>query len=182
MTIGPEPMTRIRLRSVRFGINRYREIGKSGNRGIGGNLESGKSGSREIWLAWPTDHASKACAVARAKQDYPITRFPVYQIPRFPDSPISKLLDSLLHLFDELLEQVVRVVRPGRRFGMVLHAEDGLLRVAEPLHRAVIQVHVRHLHVRGQRLGVDREPVVLRRDLDLPGFQFLDRMVRAAMA
>ena len=53
----------------------------------------------------------------------------------------------LFHCVEELSEQVVGVVRPGRRFGMVLHAEDRLGLVAKPFDRAVVEIHVRDLHV-----------------------------------
>ena len=49
----------------------------------------------------------------------------------------------LLHRLEELPEQVVGVVRAGRRLGMVLHREDRLRRVAEAFDRAVVQIQVR---------------------------------------
>src|SRR5262249_1558255 len=86
------------------------------------------------------------------------------------------------HFIPEWAEQVVRVVRAGGGQGMVPHAEDRPGLVPQPLDRAVVQVDVRPLHVRRQALGIDREPVILRGDLDLAGLQLLDRMVPAAMA
>ena len=44
--------------------------------------------------------------------------------------------------FDEIVEQVVRIVRAGRGFGVVLHAEDRVVAVAEAFERLVVQVHV----------------------------------------
>ena len=58
-------------------------------------------------------------------------------------------------------------MRAGRRFGMILHREDRLVRVAQAFDRAVVQVQVRDVRVGRQRVGIDREAVVLRRDLDL---------------
>lgn len=52
----------------------------------------------------------------------------------------------LLHLIQELPEQVIRVVRPGRSFGVVLDAEHRLLFVPQPFDGAVVQIEVRHLH------------------------------------
>ena len=49
------------------------------------------------------------------------------------------------------------------------------------LDGAVIQVDVRDLDVFRQRLGIDGEAVVLRRDLHLAGLELLDRMIRAAV-
>ena len=82
---------------------------------------------------------------------------------------------------DEEAEQVIRVVRARRRLGMVLDAEDRLVPVPEPLERAVVQVDVRHHHARGQRLGIDRESVVLRRDFHAAGLHLLHRVVRPAV-
>ena len=66
---------------------------------------------------------------------------------------------------------------------MVLHREDRQLAVPHPLRGAVVEVHVRLdqaelLH--GAR--IDREAVVLGRDLDPAGREVLDRLVRAAVA
>ena len=72
-------------------------------------------------------------------------------------------------------------MRSWRSLRVVLDAEDGLGLVPQPLDRAVIQVDVRHLHIRGQRFRVHGEAVVLRRDLDLAGGKVLDRMVAPAM-
>ena len=69
--------------------------------------------------------------------------------------------------FDEIVEQVVRIVRAGRGFGVVLHAEDRLAAVAEAFERLVVQVDVRDFDVvQVERIGIDREAVVVRGDLD----------------
>ena len=67
-------------------------------------------------------------------------------------------LRSLFHLVEKLPEQVVRVVRPGRRLGMVLHAEDRLGRVPQPFDRAVVQIHVRDLTSDGSDSGSTAKP------------------------
>ena len=76
-------------------------------------------------------------------------------------------LTPVFHLVDELPEQVVRVVRAGRSLRMVLHAEDRLRFVAQPLDRAVVQVQVRDLDVGWERRGIDGKAVVLRGDFHL---------------
>ena len=77
---------------------------------------------------------------------------------------------SFLHLVDELPEQVVRVVRAGRRFGMVLHARrPACRRGASPSTVPSFRFRCVTRHVGRQRVGIDREAVVLRRDLDLAG-------------
>ncbi len=86
-------------------------------------------------------------------------------------------LDSLSRRDDhvaEPVEEVVRVVRAGRRFGVVLHAERGDVEAVEALDDVVVEVDVAHLDppealarvahpIDG---GVDREAVVVRGDLD----------------
>ena len=91
-------------------------------------------------------------------------------------------LAVLSHRLEEPVEQDVRVVRARRRLRVELRGEDRQDPVAESLERSVVQVAVRRLDVRGQRPGVDREAVVLRRDRDVAGAEVLDRVVRAAMA
>ena len=49
----------------------------------------------------------------------------------------------LLHRLEELPEQVVGVVRSGRRLGMILHREDRLRDVPESFDGAVVQVQMR---------------------------------------
>src|SRR3982751_5528567 len=101
MTIGPEPITRTRLMSVRLGM---------GGKQLPASSEAGLK-----------------------------TR---------PTSGVWRVLRSFLHLFHELVEQVVCVVRTGRRLGMVLHAEHRLRPVAKSLDRPVVQVDVRDRDVR----------------------------------
>src|SRR5207237_6301206 len=129
MTIGPEPITRTRLMSVRLGMYRGQLPASSFQLPAGG-----------WWLLRPSVHA-----------------------------------------FDELLEQVIGVVRPGRRFRMVLHAEHRFRLVTQTLDGAVVQIDVRDGDIRWQRLRVDREAVILRGDLDLARFQLLHRVVCAPM-
>ena len=72
------------------------------------------------------------------------------------------------HHLDELLEQVVAVVRPRARLGVVLHREHGPALHAEALDRAVVEVPVGQDElVRLEERRLDAEAVVLRGDLDL---------------
>src|SRR5579859_4302806 len=73
-------------------------------------------------------------------------------------------------------------MRPGRRLRVVLHAERPQIRRREPLARAVVQVHVRRAHARGERREIDAKTVVLRGDLDAPGGEILHGLIAAAMA
>ena len=65
---------------------------------------------------------------------------------------------------------------------MVLHAEHRFGLVPQTLHGPIVQIDVCHFDVRRQRIGIDREAVILRGDLDLAGFQFLHGMVGPAVA
>ena len=60
---------------------------------------------------------------------------------------------AALHLVDELLEQVIGVVRSGGGFGVVLDAEDRLGFVPQAFDGAVVEIHVRDLDVGRQRVG-----------------------------
>src|SRR3989475_10873290 len=64
---------------------------------------------------------------------------------------------------------------------MVLHRERRLSLHGQALDGVVVQVQVRHLGAAAERLGVDREAVVLRRDLDLAGREVLDWLVAAVV-
>src|SRR5437762_4366423 len=57
-------------------------------------------------------------------------------------------LSSLLNQIRELIEKIRGIMRAGRGFRMVLHAEDRQFLVAHSLHCAVIQIDVRYFHVR----------------------------------
>src|SRR5579864_6537904 len=71
-----------------------------------------------------------------------------------PRSSAPGVLDKL----HEIVEQVMRVVRAGRCFRMILNAEDRFAAVAETFQRLVIQVDVREFHfVLVERIGVHRE-------------------------
>lgn len=66
---------------------------------------------------------------------------------------------------EELLEVRLRIMRAGRSLGVVLDRENGILPVAYPFHRAVIEVEVSDLKPLGTRhaagIAPHRETVVL---------------------
>ena len=72
----------------------------------------------------------------------------------------------LLHQFGELFEEIVRVVRAGGGFGVVLHREAGQLAVADAFDGQVVEIFVRQFERLGQGLHIDGEAVVLRGDPD----------------
>lgn len=71
------------------------------------------------------------------------------------------LRSNTFHQLHEPPEEVLRVVGPGRRFGVVLHREERLLGMGQPLDGLIVQVHVRELGEAAQRRDVDGEAVVL---------------------
>ncbi len=70
----------------------------------------------------------------------------------------------------------------GVGFGVPLHAPDGPRQVGDALHRAVVQVGVRHAEAGRDRLAVHDVAVVLRGDGNAPGVEFEHRLVHAAVA
>ncbi len=87
----------------------------------------------------------------------------------------------LINQFGKLAEKVVRVVRAGRGLGMILHAENGMIAMPHSLDGLVVQINVCDFHVRRQRVRIDGEAVILRRDRDAPGRQVLHRLVATVM-
>ena len=90
---------------------------------------------------------------------------------------------SLLHQLDKFVEEIAAVLRPGRRFGMVLHAESPVAHALDALDGSVEQVDMRR-DKRSIDEAVLRHGVgmVLRGDLDFIRRKMLDRMVAAAVA
>src|SRR6266487_3009305 len=90
-------------------------------------------------------------------------------------------LALLLDQIGELIEEVGSVMRAGGGFGMILYAEDRQVLVPHSLHGAVVQIYMRHFYVGGQRVGIDCEPVILRRDRHLTAAQIFYWLVGAVM-
>src|SRR5580698_6179615 len=70
------------------------------------------------------------------------------------------------HRVGEPIEEIKRIVRPGGRLRVVLHAERAEVGGGQPFARPVVQVDVGGADRRRQTLQVDAEAVVLGRDLD----------------
>src|SRR5262249_4398772 len=100
---------------------------------------------------------------------------------RAPSRPRSASPPPGFHHLDEAAEEIARVVRAGRRLRMILHREGGLTLDRQALDGAIVQVHVCHLGAVAERVHVDHEAVILRRDLDLAGGEVLHRLVAAVM-
>ena len=66
---------------------------------------------------------------------------------------------------------------------MILHAEQRQVAMSQAFERLVVQVNVRQFDFGlRQRVGIDGEVVVVRRDLDLAALQLLHRMVAAMVS
>ena len=79
-------------------------------------------------------------------------------------------------------EQRRRIMRPRRRFGMILHAKNRLRFVAQTFDSLVVQIDPVNRNFFRQAFCVHRKAVVLRGDFHLAGFQILHRLIAAAMA
>ncbi len=87
------------------------------------------------------------------------------------------------HHGDEIVEEVARVVRAGRRLGMILDAEKRERAVAHALVGVIVQIYVRDLDIaRRQGIRIDAEAVVLRGNFHFLRQQVFHRMVRAVVA
>src|SRR5580700_9013650 len=96
---------------------------------------------------------------------------------------MSLRLGILLHHLDEIFEEVERIVRPGCGFRMILYTEHRMISMPEAFERIVVQIGVSNFDfVEIERVGIDREAVIMRRDLDFARNFINDRMIPAAMA
>ena len=77
----------------------------------------------------------------------------------------------------------MRVVGAGAGFGVILHAEQRQIAVAQAFECLVVQVHVREFDFGlRQRVGIDGEVVVVGGDLDLAGVELFDGMIAAVVS
>src|SRR5271163_326534 len=77
----------------------------------------------------------------------------------------------------------MRVMRPWRSLGMILHAEQRQVPVSQPFQSRVIQIDVSQLNFAlRQRIRIHREVMVVSRDLNLAGLQLLHRVVPTMMS
>src|SRR5215831_8293210 len=160
MTIGPEPRTRIFEMSVLFGI--YLVIMKflsSRPSQLRGQARQPARGGTLVFSP-VSKHAAR-----QTQGPSTAPGMPGSSTWRENPSPLP-----LLHHLRELFEQIMRVVWPGRGFRVILHGEERHVPVAQAFQRLVVQVQVSELDFAlRQRIGVDGEVVVVRRDLDLAG-------------
>ena len=65
---------------------------------------------------------------------------------------------------------------------MVLHGKEGLLRMPQAFNRPVVQVEMGDFRPLLQRIDIDTETMILRRNLNLPGCEVHHRLVAPVMA
>ena len=89
---------------------------------------------------------------------------------------------GILHQLEEFLEEVVRIVRTGRRFGVVLNTERRHRPVLQAFDRVIVQIHVRNIDVvQVETLRIHSETMILRRDFHLLARDVQDRVISAMM-
>ena len=80
-------------------------------------------------------------------------RFGIYRVaPILSPGGIGAFCGTMLvHHFREAAKQIVGVVRAGRGFRMILHAEERERAMPHAFIRVVIQVDVRDFHLAGRQ-------------------------------
>ena len=87
------------------------------------------------------------------------------------------------HHFHETVEQIRRIMRSGRGFGMILHAKQRLAEMPKTRNRAVIHVPMGNFAAQTFKAGrIDAKTVILTRDLHSAGDAVAHRLIGAAMA
>src|SRR5258708_38729471 len=76
---------------------------------------------------------------------------------------------------------MLRVVRTGRGFGMILDRDDRQGLVSHALDTLVIEVNVSHLNFCRQAVGLHGKAVIMRGDFDVAVAKVFDRLIAAAM-
>src|ERR1700679_1923468 len=98
-------------------------------------------------------------------------------------APFKSSPFPLLHHLHKIFEKVMRVMRPGRGFGMILHAEQRQVLMPQAFQRRIVQVDVRQLDFAlRQGIGIGSEVMVVGRYLNLPRLQMLHWMIPAMVA
>jgi len=87
------------------------------------------------------------------------------------------------HHFHEGLEKIMRIVRAGGGFGVILNAEERQSFVAQAFVGVVVEIEVRDFDFAGgERVRVDAEAVILRSNFDFLREQILNGMIGAVVA
>jgi len=76
---------------------------------------------------------------------------------------------------------MLRIVRAGCGFGVILDRDDGQRAVSHAFDTLVVEVDVRHFHFGRQAVGLHCKAVIMRGDLDVAVAKILDWLIAAAM-
>lgn len=71
------------------------------------------------------------------------------------------VFDFSAHQFDEAAEMMLRVVRSGRCFRMVLDRDDRQRAMPHSFDALVVEIDMRHFKFRRQSVGAHRETVIV---------------------
>ena len=77
---------------------------------------------------------------------------------------------------------MLSIVWAGRGFGVVLDRNDRKRAMPHAFHAAVIEIDVRDFDFRRQSICLDREPVIVRSDLNVAVAKVLYRLIATAMS
>ena len=87
------------------------------------------------------------------------------------------------HHLHEFTKEILSVVGPWRGLGVILDGKDGKFLMPHPFERSVIEVQLCDFDLIGiERVGIDRESMILRGDHDPTGLEVLDRLIGPPMA
>src|SRR4051812_41351825 len=156
MMMGPDPMMRIFEMSVRFGmLNSLKTCHPERSRGI-------------LRFAFAQFH--RGGRGTRGPSPLGMTA-------------LSGSRFEFLHHLDEILKQIMRIMRSRRSLGVILHAEQWHVAMAQAFQRVVVQVDVRQFHLAlRQRVRINGKVMVVGGDLDLAALQLLYRMIPTMVA
>ena len=88
-----------------------------------------------------------------------------------------------LHHLHKFTEEILSVMGPWRGLGVILDGKDGKILMPHPFERPVIEVHLCDFDLIGiERVGIDRESMVLGGDHYPTGLEVFDRLIGSPMA
>src|SRR6266404_4033934 len=76
---------------------------------------------------------------------------------------------------------MLRIVRAGSCFGMILDREDWEDRVAHALDTLIVEISVRHFDFGRQAIGLQRKAVIMGSDFNMAVARIFNRLIAAAM-
>ena len=88
-----------------------------------------------------------------------------------------------LHHLHKFTKEILSVVGPRRGLWVILNGKNGKVLMPHSFDRSVIEVHLCDFDLIGiERVGIDRESMVLGRDHYPTGLEVFDRLIGSPMA